>query len=215
MRLSVRYDPLDELQGDERNPREHDTATTMAGLGRFGYAAEAIAVDERTGKLVAGHGRVAALRALQEAGAKPPANVRTRAGRWLVPVQHGWSSKDDAQALFAIVALNAGERAGFDDAKLLGLLERIEGDGFEGLGFDQEALDDIRARIQETLEPDEPAVGADFTGRQVRSIILEYVLADFTYLTETAAGARAEYKADSNAELFLAMLEAWDAKVNR
>jgi DNA modification methylase len=148
MALSLKYLPLDEIMGDGRNPKKHDVGAIRASIGRFGFA-EAIVRDDRTGKLVAGHGRVEALVAARDAGAEPPSGVRVHGKAWLVPVQAGWASADDAEAAAFMVAANRlTERGGWDDSALAGLLTSLEADGgLVGLGFDEHEL----ARLLESV----------------------------------------------------------------
>lgn len=104
--------PLDDLAAAPRNPKGHDLASIRASIGRFGFVAPAI-MDGRTGRLVAGHGRCAALRAMRDAGETPPAGIEVdRAGRWLVPVRAGWSSRSDVEAEAYLVLDNQQTIAG-------------------------------------------------------------------------------------------------------
>ncbi len=136
--LSIRYEPLTAVVPDSRNPKQHSLETIRQSFERFGYA-EAIVVDDRTGKLVAGHGRLEALLALQDAGEPTPEGIRSRGDAWLVPVQHGWSSKDDAEAAAFMVAANRlTETGGWDDDALAELLK--EQDSLLGLGYDEREL---------------------------------------------------------------------------
>ena len=57
-------------------------------MGRFGYVAPMI-LDERTGRLVAGHCRLESLKRAKSAGKAPPKRVRVENGDWLVPVVRG------------------------------------------------------------------------------------------------------------------------------
>lgn len=50
--------PLGQLKGNPKNPKTHALEIITASIERFGFA-DAVVVDERTGQLVSGHGRVA------------------------------------------------------------------------------------------------------------------------------------------------------------
>lgn len=67
----LEYVPLDELKPAERNPKRHAGDAIQASIGKFGYV-EPIVLDERTGRLVAGHGRLEALLAERDSGKPPP-----------------------------------------------------------------------------------------------------------------------------------------------
>src|SRR5690606_5009565 len=71
----TRYLPLDELQPAARNPKGHDLARVRASIDRFGFVSPAVR-DERTGRLVVGHGRVEVLKQMRDDGQSPPEGVR-------------------------------------------------------------------------------------------------------------------------------------------
>lgn len=142
----VSYLPLAELEADPRNPKAHDTVTIDASIGRFGML-DLIVRDERTGRIVSGHGRFKVLSAMAQRGETPPEGVRTdEEGGWLIPVITGWASRTDTEASAALIALNrTTELGGWVDDALLDLLDDLaeEEGGFEGVGFteaDREAL---------------------------------------------------------------------------
>ena len=58
--LRIEYMPLREVRGWDRNPKGHDTAELEESFKRFGFVTPLI-LDEGTGQLVAGHGRLEAL----------------------------------------------------------------------------------------------------------------------------------------------------------
>lgn len=121
----IEYVPLDEVEPATRNPRRHGIDGIRASIGRFGFATPALR-DERTGRLVAGHGRTLALAAMKADGEDPPAGIRLDGDRWLVPVICGWESRSDAEADAYLVADNRHtELAGWDDAGLHELLSSI------------------------------------------------------------------------------------------
>lgn len=144
----LEYVPLDDLTPADRNAKGHAPEVIAASIGRFGYM-EPVILDERTGQLVAGHGRREDLIARRDAGEDAPDGVRVRAGAWLVPVVRGWSSTDDAEAMAAGIALNRTvEAGGWDRDELASMLSDLADApaGFEGVGFDQSYLDDLLHR---------------------------------------------------------------------
>ena len=122
----IEYMPIDELRGAEHNPKGHDKPRIANSISRFGFA-DASILDERTGRLVAGHGRHGDLLARKEQGKEPPEGVVVDDdGRWLMPVQRGWASRSDEDAQAFLVAHNRlTETGGWDDQGLLDMLERI------------------------------------------------------------------------------------------
>lgn len=153
----IEYVPLDELAVDPKNPKAHDTGTITASIDRFGVV-EAIVRDERTGYIVSGHGRHKTLTAMQERGDAPPDGVRADAGRWLVPVVVGWSSRSDAEAHAALIALNrTTELGGWADDALVELLGELaeQPDGLDGVGYFDSDVEDLQAKLDQIA--DEPS----------------------------------------------------------
>lgn len=133
-RRRIEYLPLDDVWEAARNPKGHDADGIRSSIGRWGYA-EPVLLDERTQRLVAGHGRLAALRELRSKAGKtgrgkggPPDGVTVREdGAWLLPVVRGWSSRNDAEAEAYLLASNRlTERGGWDDAGLAELIASID-----------------------------------------------------------------------------------------
>ncbi|MBZ5526170.1 MAG: hypothetical protein LAP21_28450 [Acidobacteriia bacterium] len=59
--IRVEYLPLTSLKPAKRNPKRHQIDTVLTSMARFGYVAPMV-LDERTGRLVAGHGRLESLK---------------------------------------------------------------------------------------------------------------------------------------------------------
>jgi len=139
----LEYMPLDEIRGASRNAKRH-AGELSASLKRFGTVAPPI-LDERTGRLVAGHGRVEHLLLLKEAGERAPEGVVVRKGRWLVPVVRGWQSANDGEAeAYSIADNQLAILGGWDDATLAAMIADLEQrDAMDGLGFD---FDELQAR---------------------------------------------------------------------
>lgn len=143
-RLSIELVALDDVRAAPRNPKLHSPAV-RGSIERFGFA-DPLLRDGRTGLLVAGHGRLEALRAARAAGQAPPAGVETDAtGAWLVPVTCGWASRSDAEAEAFLVAHNQTTIAGgWDDAALGAMLRDLAAVvpdlGDLPLGFDDASL---------------------------------------------------------------------------
>lgn len=134
----VDYLPLDEITPATRNPKAHDDAGISRSIGHFGMG-ELPLIDERTGRLVAGHGRHAHLVRACEDGKEPPDGVRVdEDGRWLMPVVRGWASRSDDDAEAYLVASNQlTTKGGWNDHLLaevlhdLGDAQMLELTGYE------------------------------------------------------------------------------------
>lgn len=142
----IEYMPIDELRGAEHNPKGHDKPRIANSISRFGFA-DASILDERTGRLVAGHGRHGDLLARKDQGKEPPEGVVVDDdGRWLMPVQRGWASRSDEDAQAFLVAHNRlTETGGWDEQGLLELLEGINDVDPELLDLTGYTEDDIEA----------------------------------------------------------------------
>lgn len=150
---SIEHLPLDELKADPKNPKAHRLDVLSESVGRFGFV-EPVVVDARTGYLVSGHGRAKTLREMRDGGESPPEGIVVADdGEWLVPAATGWASRTDSEAAAVLIALNrTTEVGGWVDDELLGLLDSLsqeDEDGLLGLGYDDSAIDDLRALVAE------------------------------------------------------------------
>lgn len=132
--MQIKKKNLDELAPDPANPRAHpdvNMEAIMASLRRFGQA-EPLVVQVGTNRIIAGHGRLAAMRKL------------------------GWREADvveldvtsmDAAALG--IALNrSAELAEWDDATLSTILQELDAAGaLEGVGYSHEEMQDLAAQV--------------------------------------------------------------------
>lgn len=137
--------PLSALTGAAKNPKRHAHETIRSSIGRFGYV-EPIVIDERTGRLVAGHGRMQALRASKVAGQSPPQGVEVSPdGEWLVPVLRGWASRSDTEAeAYLVASNNLTTVGGWDNAELADMLKGLEAQAaLEGTGYDAAAIEEV------------------------------------------------------------------------
>lgn len=218
----IEYVPLDDVQPAARNPKQHNLPALARSMERFGYV-EPIVIDERTGKLVAGHGRVEELQRRRADGDDAPDGVRVmKNGSWRVPVIRGWASNSDAEAEAYLLASNRlSELGGWDDQELLAMLDGMDQAIRDVTGFDSEALDELVARMQEiNFNPTQSYGGADeahaepsygeraarYAGKDVRSFILDFSLAEFAELSALAAKLRSALEVDNTATLFARLL---------
>lgn len=152
----VEYMPIADIEPAPRNPKAHAAAAIAKSVDRYGLA-ELPLLDERTGRLVAGHGRLDDLITRRRDGENPPAGVRLGpggAGDWLVPVIRGWASDSDEAAEAYLVASNQlTVLGGWDDEQLADLLtdlQETDPDLFDLTGF----TDDDLAALLDDGEPE-------------------------------------------------------------
>ena len=69
------YMTLDEMQTAERNPKGHDGPRINGAISRFGFLEQAV-LDERTGRMVSGHGRLEQLMEMRDATCSYGTRVR-------------------------------------------------------------------------------------------------------------------------------------------
>ena len=136
------YVSIDELTPADRNARLHDLPDLQAKMERFGFL-DPIVVDERTGKIVGGHGRMETLQQARAAGLEAPEGIKVTKAGWFVPTMQGWSSKNDLEADAANLALNPSPNdPGFNQellAEILGGLAKA--DQLEGTGHNEQSLE--------------------------------------------------------------------------
>lgn len=141
--LRVEWMRLDDIREAQRNSKLHDLDELDTSVRVLGFTTE-LKYDERTQRLIRGHGRLAYLRRQRDKGAEPPEGIRDGGDDWLAPVIRGWSSRDPHHATAAAVADNAvGKRAGFDDAVLLDELSELAADAPDLLRATTHTSDDL------------------------------------------------------------------------
>ncbi len=114
----IEYLDAETLEPAKRNPKRHAPEAIGASMERFRYS-RALVLDERTRRLVHGHGQRETLLELKRGGKEAPEGILVDGSRWLVPVERGWASRDDAEAAAAAVAHNrATELGGWNDEDL-------------------------------------------------------------------------------------------------
>ncbi|WP_371517659.1 hypothetical protein [Kitasatospora sp. NBC_01300] len=147
----IDYMPLDEIRPAARNPKGHDDDGLDRSVEQFDFTEPGL-LDERTDRLVAGHGRYETLARRREAGkAAPEGVVVTADGTWTVPVVRGWASRDDAHAEAYLIASNHLTTAGGWDgeglAEMMADLEQVDPGLFAATGFDHDQLDALLADL--------------------------------------------------------------------
>lgn len=164
----IEYVPLDEIARWPRNPKLHNLDALDRSVERFGFVAPPM-IDERTGRLVAGHGRIETLLRMRERGADPPDRVEVEGSIWRVPVIRGVSFESDEEAEAYLIADNSlVEAGGWDDA----LLGQMLGDlSFEG--EDLEVFGWAEGELERLLEAGTPGVARVPDPSPMREPVLE------------------------------------------
>ncbi len=139
--MRLEYMALSEVMRLPRNPKMHDLPHLQASMGRFGFVAPPT-LDENSGILAAGHGRLEVLEKMRDEGDDPPARVHARDdGEWMVPVVRGiaFGSERELEA-YAIADNRLTEIGGWDYKQLAAIVSDLaaEGEGnLDGLGYEE------------------------------------------------------------------------------
>lgn len=125
-RLYIEYMPLSALLKHPRNPKEHNIPLIEGSIERFGFTSPPI-IDERSGLLTAGHGRLEALENLRESGAEPPSRIYAERGDWMIPVIRGVRFESDSEAAAYLITDNETTlQGGWSEEKLALILHQIK-----------------------------------------------------------------------------------------
>lgn len=156
MNFRIEYVPLSKVKRWPHNPRTHDEAKLDQSIDRFGFIAP-LMLDEATGKIVAGHGRLEALLRRQQTDKPRPPGIEEKDGEWMVPVVRGVKFKDEAEAEAYLLADNRlNEKGGWDAKALAAMLTEVKDnrEALSSIGFSRK---DVAAVFQQLDE--RPPVG--------------------------------------------------------
>ena len=145
---------LSELKKWPKNPKLHADEAIQKSITGFGFK-QPILIDEKSGYMVAGHGRLDALVALKEQGKDPPENIRVQKAEWLVPVIRGIRFKDEKELEAYLIADNQTTIAGgWDEVKLAEILEQMHPDLQALTAFEPTEIKELIANLPRTdLDP--------------------------------------------------------------
>lgn len=95
--LKIELMPLEDIKEWSRNAKKHDLQAIADSLTRYGLRNAPI-FDETLNAIVAGNGRIEALRWLKFNGQSAPRGVKVKDGQWFIPVLRGVDAKTVAEA---------------------------------------------------------------------------------------------------------------------
>jgi ParB-like chromosome segregation protein Spo0J len=146
MEAKVTYDRLHLFQFDEENPKEHNIGEIVQSIKRFGFI-ELPVVNDTTGFLVAGHGRVTALQFMYQDAEELPKYIEVEKDtkEWLVPTLHVTFDTDIEAKAYLIASNTLTIDGGWNEAKLLEMLAEIDAitQNLSGIGFDSDDITDM------------------------------------------------------------------------
>lgn len=152
MDIQVEYIPLTDIVEADINPKDHDIGQIYQSIKRFGFT-QPIMMNENTGKLLAGHGRLQTLQQMKQGGEKVPARIKEKDGEWFVPVLKGISFEDDMEAQAYLIADNRlTELGGWNTGELVDTLQELVEGGFslDGVGYDFDDLETMVTQIDDS-----------------------------------------------------------------
>jgi hypothetical protein len=222
--MEIQYITAADLQPWNRNPKKHDHAKIMDSIVRFGFTSPVL-LDETTGRIIAGHGRVESLlkvqgsakhlKVLKDAGLTVPKNVSVNAeGAWMVPVVRGltFSSESEAEA-YLITDNRLTEIGGWDDDMLLEMLRDIQSNvedvPFSGTGYTDREVENLmrKADVARDAGPTAVEKADGFLNAGVKQIVMFFKAEEYDHVLERLDAAQKAHGIDNHTDLLLALLE--------
>ena len=155
--ISIKYENLDDIIQADTNPKDHDLGVLYQSMKRFGFT-NPIIINESTGKLLAGHGRLQTLKMMRDNGEKAPDRIEVELDTgdetieyWYVPVLYGVSIENLAEAQAYLIADNRlTELGGWKPMDLMENLSEIleETGNLDGTGYDLDDVETILSDIE-------------------------------------------------------------------
>tara|TARA_Y100001963_G_scaffold143422_1_gene214291 strand:- start:121 stop:801 length:681 start_codon:yes stop_codon:yes gene_type:complete len=166
--LEIEYINLDDIIEADENPKDHDLGVLYESMKRFGFT-DPIMLNEASGKLLAGHGRLQALKLFKDRGEKAPDRIQVEPDieddtieDWFIPVIKGINIENSADAQAYLIADNRiTEIGGWKPMELIESLNEVieETGNLDGTGYD---LDDIETILRD-IERDSFSVDGEDT----------------------------------------------------
>lgn len=212
---------LSDVAGADRNPKQHSLSDLQASIKRFGFVAPLIR-NSTTGKLVAGHGRTEALRALQKAGAPVPPGIEVGAGgEWLVRVVSVPFANRIEEEAYILADNRQVELAGYDSGILSSMLADLrDADALAGVGWSEKEVDALlkaAAKDAPTLaegfvdEADATMDALDGEDDDVRTLILTVEADEYQAFVSRLQGVMRACKGASWTDAVKALLDRWES----
>lgn len=154
----LRYMRIDAVHAADINPKRHRLEDIKSSVRRFGMVSPAV-MNEATGKLVVGHGRVTATKALMDAQEPMPSRVTAdEDGMWMVPILVVNFANDDEARAYLIADNRMTELGGWDTNELLAELHYLDSiDAAVGIGWSVEELAKLLSH-NDQAEAGKPAI---------------------------------------------------------
>lgn len=212
---------LSEIAKWPRNPKDHDLPSIEASIRRFGFI-DPLVRDEKTGRLVAGHGRAEALERLKKSNKDRPSRIEIAPdGEWLVPVLSGVSFDSDTDAEAYLIASNRlVETGGYDDVLLRAILADLrDADALAGTGFSESQVDSLlRSAAKDATLPQSVLDEADATmdaldvgEAETRELVLHIEADEYQGFVSRLQAVMRACKGASWTDAVKALLDRWES----
>lgn len=160
---------------DPENEKAHDLPDIKESIRRHGFTTPA-EVDERTGKIGAGHGRIEALWEMHRNGEPTPKRLELddRGDEWLVPLlRDALDTADDLDAAaYRVGANRLTEKGGWVHDKLTASLSALrDAKRLEGTGYTPPDIDSLLASMPRQAPTEAPDQSAKLITR--RSVLAD------------------------------------------
>jgi hypothetical protein len=214
----VEYVALSELQRWPRNPKTHDEKGLDESLARFGFT-EPLVLDETSGKLVAGHGRMEALQRWQTEGKQPPKNIAVKGKEWLVPVVRGIGFNNVQEAEAYLLASNRlTEIGGWDNDSLAEMLSSLQGaDLLKGTGYQPADVEAVFREIQANAPIAQPGptpaeLESKFLAAEIKQVVLYFEGKEYDAVVNRLESVQKAENVVNNTDAVLKLLAFWEAQ---
>jgi DNA modification methylase len=141
--LYIEWMRLDDLESrlDPENQKDHDVGALLESFETFGFT-KPVLINEETGKVLAGHGRIKTTRAAFDDGRDPPDRTFDDGEIWWMMVIRGLHMPKAKGSAYLIADNRQVELGGWDEPKRLALLEQLARQRkLKGTGYDADDVD--------------------------------------------------------------------------
>lgn len=216
-KLRIEYHAISHLQKWPSNPKKHDIHGITAAIERFGFV-DPIVIDEKSGKMVAGHGRLESLAGMKGRKKPVPKRIIEKDGEWYAPVLRGHDFENEEEAEAFLVADNRlVEIGGWHKEREREILRKhLDEDEIQlaAMGWAKHRMEQ-QVNPRKYVPPDEQNVGtktASFVKSEVRQIVLSLKTEDFVTTGQQLKDLIETQKLANNAEALFFLLNFYESR---
>lgn len=144
---------ISRIKEFEQNPKKHQLEMIIKSIQEFGFTVPVI-VNSENNTLLAGHGRIEALRRMRDGECEVPKGISTVKGDWVIPVIEVAVPVELHEA-YVVMDNRATEAGGWDGKKLISILERQAKLGLlETAGYSDDAFRKLLKSLDKQPKPE-------------------------------------------------------------